>query len=160
MGVHRSRAQIARHRKLIAAMYLRGSLQAEIAKSIGISQPTVSRDIKALHKQWIGDAKRDFNEAVGKELAKIDVLEQEYWQGWLRSTSDVRKQLVWDQKQGDWMVEVIELLFVREGNPRFLDGIRECIKDRCRLLGSQMSDGGIPDMVIKVIGGIDLDKDI
>ena len=78
-GKRRSSGQLARDRRKIADLYLKGWIQADIAAEIGMAQQTVSNDIKALQKDWLASALIDFNEAKSQELAKVDRLEREYW---------------------------------------------------------------------------------
>ena len=156
----RSRAQLARDRKLIASLYLQGFLQHDIAEAVGLSQTTVCRDLQTLHRQWLADAAEDYKAIIAKQLAKIDEMERQYYIGWIRSTCEVVKNLTWDKRAGEWVLEVTEFPDVREGNPRFLDGVRECINQRMKLIDKLSPEDVGPDMIIKVIGGIDLDKDI
>ena len=129
----RASAQLARDRRRIADLYLKGWLQADIAAELGVSQPTVSLDLKALHKTWLKSALIDFDAAKSKELAKIDRLEQEYWEAWQRSCEDaetIRREAT-AEKQG----KVTKTLKGQAGDPRFLQGVQWCIEKRCKILG-------------------------
>ncbi len=142
-------AQIAKDRKIIGRMYLRGMLQSEIAEKTGLSQPQVSRDLKGLHKEWLRSALVDFNEAKSKELAKIDMLEVTYWQGWLRSLKDAEKSITEkttndvEKKANEKETKIINLGHSKAriehkgqtGDPRFLTGIQWCIEKRCAIIG-------------------------
>ncbi len=77
--------QIDRRRQLVADYYLRARPQATIALELGVSQATVSGDLKAIRKQWRESQIRDFGEAITIELKKIDRLEREAWYAWERS---------------------------------------------------------------------------
>ena len=126
-------AQIAKDRKIIGKMYLRGMLQSEIAVKLKMSQPQVSRDLKGLHKEWLKSALIDFNEAKSKELAKIDNLEVTYWLGWLRSLKDAEKSVTEKTTSGNSKARI-----EREGqagDPRFLTGVQWCINKRCEIIG-------------------------
>lgn len=132
----RSNGQMARDRKIIAKMYLRGSLQAEIAERLGLSQGTISNDIKALQKLWLNSSLMDFNEARSRELAKIDDLEMEYWLAWEASKQDAQTIT----EEGSELKTGVKTLFRTKtegqvGDPRFLAGVQWCIKKRAELLG-------------------------
>ena len=130
---HRSPSQVAKDRKIIGRMYLRGALQSEIAEKLRMSQPQVSRDLKALHGKWLKSALIDFSEAKSKELAKVDMLEVTYWQGWLRSLKDTEKSVTEKNISGNSKARI-----EREGqigDPRFLAGIQWCINKRCDIIG-------------------------
>ena len=82
------KTDISARRREVRRWYLSGKTQPEIAKLLDVSQPTISRDLKYLRIEWIQSAIVDINEAKSKELAKIDVLEVEYWEAWRRSIGD------------------------------------------------------------------------
>lgn len=144
---HREPAQIARDRKRIGELYLKGWLQNDIAKELKISQSTVSRDLKALFKQWQKSALVDIDKAKAKELAKVDNLELEYWTAWKRSCEDAEttvkktKGNVKKYKGNDGQfiaerpAEIDQTSKGQSGDPRFLQGVQWCIDKRCKILG-------------------------
>ncbi len=136
-GKRRSPAEIERHRRLISDLYLQGLLQAEIAARIGVGQATVSRDLKALRKEWLKDSKADFGQAKAKELAKIDRLEREYWQAWRRSCQDAETTTQKGVTAADKVTrkEVSKTAKGQAGDSRFLAGVQWCIERRCKILG-------------------------
>lgn len=138
-GKRRSRSQLERDRRRIADLYLRGRLQVDIAQELGISQQTVSLELKALHREWLASALIDVDRAKAKELAKVDRLEQEYWTAWERSCEDA--ETVTEKGKGasgkDKPTE-FEKTIQRKGqagDPRFLQGLQWCIERRCKILG-------------------------
>ena len=130
---HRSTAQIARDRRRISDLYLQGALQAEIAAQLGISQPTVSRDLKVLHEQWLADSLIDFGRAKARELAKIDALERTYHTAWIRSCEDAETMRQEGSQAG--VAKIVKTAKGQAGDPRFLTGIQWCIERRCKILG-------------------------
>jgi hypothetical protein len=162
----RDAAQVARDRKRIADLYLKGWLQVDIADEIGVDTSTVSRDLKAIRGEWLQSTLMDFNEARAQELAKIDNLELTYWQAWQRSTEnkEVESTKVIESGKGeDRKPERLEAATRSEGqagDPRFLQGVQWCIERRCKLLGLDETNGteGKP-FVIKVLkGGASMDS--
>jgi hypothetical protein len=136
MGRPRDPAQLARDRRRVADLYLKGWIQADIAEEVGLNQGTVSRDLKALHKEWLASALVDIDEAKSRELAKIDKLEREYWQAWERSQEDAETVTKKATETGG--VERKEGAIVTKGqagDPRFLAGVQWCIERRCKILG-------------------------
>ena len=87
---------IAQRRQLVTERYLEGSTQT-IAQKLGVSQPTVSTDIKAIEKEWRCSALHNFDRCRGMELAKLDHLESEAWQAWRRSQEPVETTRVIQQ---------------------------------------------------------------
>lgn len=132
----RKDTEISARRMKIAKLYLQGWYQWDIAKEIGCDQSTVSRNLEAIRKQWKEAAVRDFNEAKEKELAKIDVLEQTYWESWMRSLTEKEttstKRTKRDKQTAD---EASIKKEHRDGNPDFLRGVQWCINKRCEILG-------------------------
>ena len=132
----RSASEIARDRRKIASMYLQGILQSDIARKVGLSQATISRDLKVLHEQWIEDANVSIKAAKAKELAKIDALECTYYDAWLRSQEDAESTT---QKMTGASVlgkkEMSKTVKGQVGDARFLAGVQWCIDRRCKILG-------------------------
>jgi len=147
MGRQRDTAQIARDRKKIGELYLKGTLQADIAAKLSIDQSTVSRDIKALFAEWRKSALVDINEAKARELAKIDALELTYWAAWERSCEDAETTVKktkgsvkrYQDDDGQFIVErpaeVDQTSKGQTGDSRFLQGVQWCIDKRCKILG-------------------------
>ena len=137
MGRQRDAAQIAKDRRRIGDLYLKGWLQVDIAKEIGVNQSTVSRDLKTLHKQWLADAAISYDKAKGRELAKIDRLEREYWDAWERSKEDaeieIREQA--GATKDDARARLRREKRGRTGDPSFLRGVQWCIEQRCKIFG-------------------------
>ena len=135
----RSGAQLARDQRRIAELYLEGWLQADIAETLGISQSTVSNDLKALQKQWLASSLIDFDQAKAREIAKIDKLEWEYYQAWHRSCEDAETVIEKGKgKGGEKNPTSVEKTVQRKGqagDPRFLTGVQWCIERRCKILG-------------------------
>jgi len=129
----RSSSQLIRDRRQIATLYLLGELQADIAEKVGLAQSTVSRDIQALHKKWLLDANRDFDEAKATEIAKIDNLEMTYHDAWMRSKEDAVTVTVKEYQDGE--TETTTVTKGQVGDSRFLSGIHECIDKRCKIFG-------------------------
>jgi len=177
MGKSRFPAQIARDRRHIGTLYLQGCLQADIAEKVGVSQATVSRDLKALHKKWLASASRDFATAKAKEIAKIDHLERTYYAAWERSCEDA-KTITQKQKgkaakrkdqDGEFIAErpaeVSKISKEQAGDPRFLQGVQWCIDKRCKIWGVDAPvkvehSGSVEQQIVFAVSGIDLKNDI
>lgn len=71
--------------QIVSRHYVRGMTQVEIAKIVGVTQKTVSEDLKALRAGWLESALVDFNERKGIELAKIDAIESTAWEEFVKS---------------------------------------------------------------------------
>lgn len=145
MSKVRKKSEIARDRRNIGRLYLKGDIQADIASALGLSQATVSRDLTVIQAQWKVERVNDFNEKKNIELAKVDNLELEYWVAWKRSQEDAEEQTV--KKKGVIVtnedgeekritpVEAQKRVKGQVGDARFLKGIEWCINKRCELLG-------------------------
>jgi hypothetical protein len=117
----------------MADLYLQGWLQVDIAQELGINQSTVSRDLKALHKEWLHSALLDYDEAKAQELAKIDRLEREYWRAWERSCEDA--ETIRQEGPPAGPEKLVTTAKGQAGDPRFLTGVQWCIEKRCKVLG-------------------------
>lgn len=131
--------KLLRERELcdIAARYLRGESQYEIAAALGRNQSNISRALKLLQKRWGESSLFDFDQARAKELARIDHLERVAWDAWERSlevkeTTATEKSTRGQDTAGSRASIKKE---TRDGNPAFLDRVAWCITRRCALLG-------------------------
>jgi len=78
----------------------------------------------------------DFSKAKAKEIAKIDRLEREYWNAWLRSLKDaemIMEKAV--ETASEIRKEATQTARGQSGDPRFLQGIQWCIDKRCKIIG-------------------------
>lgn len=139
----RTKTSAKERRVIVADMYLTGYSQPQIAEELGISQPTVSRDLTAIRKQWQREAVDSFDIVQKRELARIDKIESEAWEAWRRSIGISRsetttveggtpdKKGVVSAKSTKKVVRTDNLV----GDPRFLDQVKWCIEQRLKIYG-------------------------
>jgi hypothetical protein len=123
---------VAERRKNIARRYLRGELQSEIARAFELSQPTVSRELRAIQKQWLASAALDRGLWTAEQLAKIDEVERHAWLAWAKSqeaAETLRAKMRGDQ------AETEKITKGQAGDAAFLHLILQCVARRCELLG-------------------------
>lgn len=153
--------EISRDRVFISQLYLQGKTQHEIVEELKksgraytLTQPIISRDLRAVQQEWLKESVRNFDVAKAKELAKIDILEREYWHGWERSrqaktkTQSEKKETRGKAQQSARMMKEDML-----GDPRYLQGVQWCIDRRCQLLGLDAPKRSIhytPDILRKI----------
>jgi predicted XRE-type DNA-binding protein len=77
MSVERRRQQVHQRRTTVAKLWTRHLTQAEIAAAVGVTQSTVSRDIKTLVAAWRQEALADVSAMRARELADLDAMERE-----------------------------------------------------------------------------------
>lgn len=125
----------------VADLYLKAIGPSAIAKDVGVSTQQAINYVKELEKRWKASALRDFDQAKGIELAKLDHLEQQYWDAWERSCLDhteshtiVEPRIV-DGKEVPVRKRQTIKKIEEVGDPRFLDGVFKCIDRRVKLLG-------------------------
>lgn len=142
-----SRITRAAHNRLeIAEMYLKGRYQSEIAAELGVSQSAISKNLKAVREEWLKSALVNFNEAISKELAKVDNLERVYWESWERSLTPFKSKTVKakgnPRTEEELKASAEQTLKTedRNGDPRYLQGVQWCIEKRCKLLGLDAPD--------------------
>lgn len=138
----RSPIQIQHDRMKIADMYCRGLYQSQIAKEMGLSQQTISRDLGIVRELWRDRAIASFDQHVANQLAKIDNLERTYWEAWEKSQKPKRKERASTSVGGKYDIEKAgtEVELERDGNPNFLMGVERCIQKRIDLLGLKAPD--------------------
>lgn len=142
--------EISTRRKEVSLLYLRGASQASIAEQLKTSQPTVSRDIRYLMRLWERESVLTIDKAKARELTKINQLENTYWDAWESSKENAevevteqigtrRKSKQGEEQSNDSIIpdriKKNRRVEGQSGNPAFLNGIMECIKQRCKILG-------------------------
>jgi len=153
----RKKITMAARRLKVSDMYLSGSLQVDIAKELGVAQPTVSRDLKVLRQAWLASSLVNIDTVKAQELAKIDRLEIEYWEAWKRSCEDsetVKKRGKPDSS-GITTASIEQTSKEQVGDSRFLAGVQWCIERRCKLFGlDKPQEVSMSDLTIVYKGNI------
>lgn len=134
----------------VARLYLQGHSQQEIAGRIcqgrpyKLTQQAIHNDLETIRGRWLESSLVDFNEAKARELAKIDLLEHEYWAAWRQSKTGRKRESQEagkSAKNGDSSKARITTDHTW-GETRYLDGVRWCVEQRCKVLGLYDIEGG------------------
>jgi hypothetical protein len=131
---HRERTGILQRRRRVAELFLQSYTQVQIAEQLGVKQPTVSADLRAVREEWRRSSIRDFDQAVEVELKKLELLEREAWLAWERSQEPQESTRVTNDGSGKGK-KAEKTVRRTPGDPRFLDQIHKCIAARRALLG-------------------------
>lgn len=135
-GLGRTQTMIARDRRVIAELYLKGYPQYVIAEKVKLSDTTVSAVLAEVRDEWLQSSIMDFNAAKARELEHLDVLEREAWDAWELSKKPKVKKTHKDIGQGQFPGEEITKEVVRsDGNFHYLDIVQKCIAQRCQIIG-------------------------
>lgn len=176
-------------RKKVAALYVQGKTQWDIARRLGCGQGTVSKDLAAIREEWKARSVRDFESRLAEELARLDALEAEAWAGWARSrrdaetvhrqTDSVRQSPTNDKgkptpPRGKPAPPAQNLVPIREtvrkttkgqaGDPRFLERVAWCVETRLKLMGLLRGPATVVNQPIidwsVIMGGVPLDQPV
>jgi hypothetical protein len=153
----RSEFQAERDRVEIARLYLRGDIQQDITDEINrkyypdnpLSRQQISYDIRLMIDRWVKASNNHVDQKKAVELAKIDRLENEYWDAWERSRENAEIEVTEQigsrakpdkDKPGEIVItperiKKYKRVEGQSGNPAFLAGVMSCINKRCELLG-------------------------
>lgn len=138
----RNKAQRENDLVFIAKQYLKGKTQQEITDALAAARPyslsrvQIRNDLRKIRDRWLESALIDYDKALAKELAKVDNLELEYWDAWVRSLAEKTTSTT-RAHTDDEGKETRTGSFKREqmvGDPRFLVGVQWCIEKRVELL--------------------------
>lgn len=135
MASHKPNADrfaILERRKKVAARYLRGQTQWEIARAFEVDQSTISRDLKVIQAEWLAQAVLARGEWTARELARIDEVERAAWAAWAKSQENA--EVLRARMRGD-QAETEKISRGQAGDPRFLELVLKCVSKRCELLG-------------------------
>jgi len=125
------KAKIEHRRMRVAELYLKGWTQVAIARELGVSQATVSGDIKANRKEWRTQRLDNMEELALEEQKRLLQIEREAWSGWERSQQPVETTRI-TQRNGEKTAE--KKIRQQAGDPRFLKILLEAKQKRCDLL--------------------------
>lgn len=132
----RTEIEMEHRRGGVAKLYLEGNSLRQIAGRLGCSHQTVKLDMDFMYGEWQQERKPTFDEAVTKELRKLDKLESQAWDGWERSCRDAEKTIEENgvTEKGDFIKSRKEVA-PQAGDPRFLQVILQAMQRRCTILG-------------------------
>ena len=89
-GSQRDAALRAYHRAQIIEMSVLQHLpQRDIARTLGISQQAVSIELRLLKEEWRAQADEDLQVVLATELARLDMVQYEYWLAWKSRQQDM-----------------------------------------------------------------------
>lgn len=135
-------------------LYLRGQSYSQIAKALPAAKSTVAKDIAAIREEWRRSRSDELGHALLMELARIDAMERECWAQWEASKTEevitraetgveVGKDATGRQVRTPISEKVIRSTRLRNADPRYMDTIRWCVEQRCKLLGL-LAPNGVP----------------
>lgn len=137
----RSDAQMVKDNIIIADLTLKRWTQVQIAEHLALSQPTISRALTSIYKQWESDAIQKIDTLKMRELEKLDMIERTLWKAWEASIGETTKKKVSKietpnasgTSNNRQRVEISQEF--ENGNPQYIKLILECVDKRARLLG-------------------------
>jgi len=126
----RKKVQIEHRRTQVAELYLKGRTQVEIARELGVSQATISSDLKAMKKEWKEARVRDMDELIAEHIKKQQLLYREAWEGYEQSKEPLETTRV-IQSNGQKRAE--KTVRQRSANPGFLRIVRDVMERHSKL---------------------------
>lgn len=142
MAVTRTkRFEVMQRRARLAELFLRGQKnQTRLAELLGVDQGTISRDLEAMNKEWQATYLGDVNANKAEIIGELEASKAELWAAWERSKKPKERQRAktvkgsgrggsGDRQEGEKSAEG------RDGNPKFLQEIREIDNLIARLRG-------------------------
>jgi hypothetical protein len=150
--LRRRKFEILERRRRVAARFLRGDLQYQIAQAFEVDPATISRDLDAIHQEWLTEAVAERGIWVGQLLAKIDETERQAWAAWVKSQENA--EVLRARVHGDKSVTE-KVSKGQAGDPRFLDLVLKCVHMRAFLLGldpaSTKARDAVPPVEVKLV---------
>lgn len=126
---------LSERRMIVAKMYMEEDMtQAEIAIELGVSQGTISNDIKAILHEFQMRHSIPIQWHKEKQLRKLDRTEREAREAWERSIGKSVKVVKRTGADGS-LIEKTETISELPGDPKFLNIILGCADRRIRILG-------------------------
>lgn len=76
---------LAKRRKMVASLYVRGWHQDEIAERLGVATSTICRDLQILREEWERSTARNVSAIVAREVDSLMLQRRELWDAWEKS---------------------------------------------------------------------------
>lgn len=145
-GAPREKLAILQRRKAVAALWLSGQEQWEIAETLKVTVRTIERDMAAIKAQWQAEHQSAADIKIMEAVAHCDRVRAESYAAWERSKQDAELRSAKTVKVPDGQDAAGKPRFKERseaskreegqcGDPRFLAEIRACVRQRCELLG-------------------------
>ena len=137
----RKPGQIEADRVFIGELYSKGNSHREITTALNAARPyslsrqIVSGQIHEIVDEWRAATLANVAVKLADELIRLNKVEREAWEAWERSKSEETKTTTEksEGQNGRTLARVIKA--GRDGDPRFLMIVGNCITKRCKLLG-------------------------
>ncbi len=131
------------HLVKVAELLKKGMSYRQIAAERGCSFQNIARDAGIIRARWRKAMIEDFDELQQAELGRLDWLEEQAIEGWIRSLQDGEKIVErlprGEDEQADANPKTGFLKertsYAQSGDPRFLEQIRKYSEDRRKILG-------------------------
>lgn len=144
------RARRAQWEAFAVGHYLRGHTAEDVRRLTSldtggakITKTFVSKAVNKAIERWKVEKNQMIDAHKAIELAKINNLEEAYWEGWRRSlraqkTNSKKKTPGKTEDQKPQRLGVTEITNTEResaGDSKFLDGVDKCVARRCAILG-------------------------
>ena len=133
----REDVKIEKRRQQVGDLYVQGSTQAQIARELGITQSTISVDLKAIRREWHESRVRNFDEAVAIAEKKLDYVEHEAVAAWKCSQEAAVTTKATQEGSSNETVKYEKVIKKQSGDPRFLEVQHRCIASRLKLFSPE-----------------------
>jgi hypothetical protein len=133
--------QVEIDREFIGELYTQGLSHYAITNRLNSSRPyklsrqIVTTQIQGIIGEWRAKMLQAVDEKIADELARLNKIEREAWDAWERSKAEETKTTSEKSEgtNGRTLARVIKA--GRDGDPRFLMIVGNCVTERCKLLG-------------------------
>jgi len=159
---------LMKRRDIVRKLYIQGNPVSAIAKILGSPLTCIKDDIAKIQSDWREAGTIEWSEHVDRQLARLDMLEQQAWNAWESSqqeenhevldfkdmTPAERKKIKKSLSKGDSVTATFNWTVKKHksrGNPQFLNVILSVIRERSKLLGLDKintDDGAVDDVPI------------
>ena len=125
----RNAKRIEARRLKVARLFSEGRSQSAIARALGVSEPTVSRDVRAAYDLWRQERAEVARHLGDLTLERLEALQAAAWDAWRRSQQDAVH--VTEHPDGSKTTTTTP----QGGSAAYLNAIIKAIDRQCKLLG-------------------------
>lgn len=124
----------------VSELMLLGWDVKRISFEVQANPPVVLKDMRILRQRWQEQGVANIAEIRGRELARLDKIEEEAWEAWERSKSPIKRRQKSRYRSGrddEFVTNETQSTESTSGDFHFLNIILECAEQRQKIFGLQ-----------------------
>lgn len=125
-----------RREKIVELILAGVTNKSKIARQLGVSNATITRDIQKIEEQWVRDLNRGLDHARARQVQELAKVREEAWKAWAESRDGKLKIVT--AEEGDGELSTTTTTETSAGDPRFLKTIIDALDKEAEIAGTKV----------------------